>query len=83
MQQYLSLLGPQVVITDFLTSMGDYYHVLYAATAIVFVSGMVLESLLVTIILAPIAASVGVDPIHFSVVLLIGASLGLITPLMA
>ena len=84
MQQILSLLGAQVVITDFLTSMGGYYPVLFAAMAIVFVSGMVLESLPVTIILAPIlapiAASVGVDPVHFSVIFLVGASIGFITP---
>ena len=84
MQQILSLLGAQEVITTFLTSMGGYYPVLFAAMAIVFVSGMVLESLPVTIILAPIlapiAASVGVDPIHFSVIFLVGASIGFITP---
>ena len=84
MQQILSLLGAQVFITDLLTSMGGYYPVLFAAMAIVFVSGMVLESLPVTIILAPIlapvAAGVGVDPIHFSVIFLVGASIGFITP---
>ena len=52
--------------------------------AIVFVTGMILESLPVTIILAPIlapiAASVGIDPIHFAVVFLVGASIGFITP---
>ena len=52
--------------------------------AIVFVTGMILESLPVTIILAPIlapiAASVGIDPIHFSVIFLVGASIGFITP---
>ena len=84
MQQILSLLGAQTVITDFLTSMGGYDPVLFAAMAIVFVSGMVLESLPVTIILAPIlapiAASVGVDPIHFAVIFLVGASIGFITP---
>ena len=84
MQQILSLLGAQEVITDFLTAMGGYYPVLFAAMAIVFVSGMVLESLPVTIILAPIlapiAASVGVDPIHFAVIFLVGASIGFITP---
>jgi TRAP-type C4-dicarboxylate transport system permease large subunit len=31
-------------------------------------------------ILAPIAASVGIDPIHFAVVFLVGASIGFITP---
>lgn len=84
MQQILSLLGAQQVIGDFVTSMGGYYAVLLTSMVIVFVSGMVLESLPVTIILAPIlapiAASVGVDPVHFSVIFLVGASIGFITP---
>ncbi|MBM7067389.1 TRAP transporter large permease [Actibacterium sp. 188UL27-1] len=84
MQQILSLLGAQQVIGDFVTSMGGYYAVLFTAMIIVFVSGMILESLPVTIILAPIlapiAASVGIDPIHFSVIFLVGASIGFITP---
>ncbi|MEM7631889.1 MAG: TRAP transporter large permease [Pseudomonadota bacterium] len=84
MQQILSLLGAQQVIGDFVTSMGGYYPVLFTAMAIVFVCGMVLESLPVTIILAPIlapiAASVGVDPIHFAVIFLVGASIGFVTP---
>ena len=64
--------------------MGGYYPVLFTSMLMVFVAGMILESLPVTIILAPIlapiAASVGVDPIHFSVVFLVGASIGFITP---
>lgn len=84
MQQILSLLGAQEVIGGFVTSMGGYYAVLFTAMAIVFVFGMVLESLPVTIILAPIlapvAASVGIDPVHFSVIFLVGASIGFITP---
>lgn len=84
MQQILSVLGAQQVIGDFVTSMGGYYAVLFTAMAIVFVCGMVLESLPVTIILAPILApiahSVGVDPLQFSVIFLVGASIGFITP---
>ncbi len=84
MQQILSLLGAQQAIGDFVTSMGGYYAVLFTSMIIVFVSGMVLESLPVTIILAPIlapiAASVGIDPVHFSVIFLVGASIGFITP---
>ncbi|MBT8415338.1 MAG: TRAP transporter large permease [Boseongicola sp.] len=84
MQQILSLLGAQEVIGAFVTGMGGYYAVLLTSMVIVFFSGMVLESLPVTIILAPIlapiAASVGVDPVHFSVIFLVGASIGFITP---
>jgi len=84
MQQILSILGAQQTIGDFVTSMGGYYAVLFTSMAIVFVSGMVLESLPVTIILAPIlapiAASVGVEPVQFAVIFLVGASIGFITP---
>jgi TRAP-type C4-dicarboxylate transport system permease large subunit len=84
MQQILSVLGAQEVIGGFVTSMGGYYAVLFTAMAIVFVAGMVLESLPVTIILAPILApvahSVGVEPVQFAVVFLVGASIGFITP---
>ncbi|MEM9973010.1 MAG: TRAP transporter large permease [Pseudomonadota bacterium] len=84
MQQILSVLGAQQFIGEFVTSMGGYYAVLFTAMAIVFVCGMILESLPVTIILAPILApiahSVGVEPVQFAVVFLVGASIGFITP---
>ena len=84
MQQVMSSLGAKDFIGDFVTGMGGDYAVLFTSMAIVFVTGMILESLPVTIILAPIlapiAASVGIDPIHFAVVFLVGASIGFVTP---
>ncbi|WP_371061400.1 TRAP transporter large permease [Rhodosalinus sp. 5P4] len=84
MQQILSVLGAQDVIGGFVTSMGGYYAVLFTSMLIVFISGMVLESLPVTIILAPILApiahSVGIDPMQFAVIFLVGASIGFVTP---
>ncbi len=84
MQQILSVLGAQETISAFVTSMGGYYAILFTSMAIVFVAGMVLESLPVTIILAPILAPIaqgaGVDPVQFAVVFLVGASIGFITP---
>ena len=84
MQQILSVLGAQEVIGSFVTSMGGYYAVLFTSMAIVFVCGMVLESLPVTIILAPILApiahEVGVEPVQFAVIFLVGASIGFVTP---
>ncbi|GAA6208628.1 TRAP transporter large permease [Cognatishimia sp. WU-CL00825] len=84
MQQILSVLGAQQIIGDFVRGMGGYYAVLFTSMAIVFVCGMVLESLPVTIILAPILApiahSVGVEPVQFAVIFLVGASIGFITP---
>lgn len=85
MQQILSVLGAQDIISSFLLSTGGgYYMVLFTAMLIIFISGMVLESLPVTIILAPILApiahSVGVEPVQFAVIFLVGASIGFITP---
>lgn len=84
MQQILSLLGARETIEAFVTGMGGYYAVLFTAMIIVFIAGMVLESLPNTIILAPILApiahSIGVDPVHFAVLFLVGGSIGFITP---
>ena len=41
---------------------------------------MVVSTIILTPILAPIAASVGIDPVHFAVIVLVGASIGFITP---
>ena len=84
MQQILSLLGAKVFVTDMLGALGGYYAILFACMALVLVAGTILESLPNTIILAPIlapiAASIGVDPIHFAVVFLVGDAIGFITP---
>lgn len=84
MQQLLSVLGVGPFLNDFLTGLGGYYTVLIACMIIILLAGMILESLPVTIILAPILApiaqSIGVDPVHFAVIFLVGAAIGFITP---
>nr|WP_299243335.1 TRAP transporter large permease [uncultured Halomonas sp.] len=84
MQQLLSVLGVGELLNDLLLGLGNYYLVLGICMVIILVAGMVLESLPITIILAPILApiaqNVGVDPIHFSVIFLVGAAIGFITP---
>ena len=84
MQQVLSLLGANAALTEFMLTFGTYYAVLFVSMGIVLMAGTVLESLPNTIILAPIlapiAVSYGVDPIHFGVVFLIGDAIGFITP---
>ena len=84
MQQVLSLLGANAALTEFMSTFGTYYAVLFVSMFIVLLAGTVLESLPNTIILAPIlapiAVSYGVDPIHFGVVFLIGDAIGFITP---
>lgn len=85
MQQVFSLLGASEAIAAFIDWFGDgEIVVLLVCMAIVFLAGTILESLPVTVIfapiLAPIAASAGVDPVHFSVIFLVGAAIGFITP---
>ncbi len=84
MQQVLSQLGAKDFITELVGLLGGYYPILFACMAIVLLAGTILESLPNTIILAPIlapiAASIGVDPIHFAVVFLVGDAIGFITP---
>ncbi len=84
MQQVLSLLGAKEFITEVINMLGGYYPILFACLFLVLLAGTVLESLPNTIILAPILApiamSIGVDPIHFAVLFLIGDAIGFITP---
>lgn len=84
MQQLLSVLGIGPMLNNLLTGLGGYYTVLIACMLIILMAGMILESLPVTIILAPILApiaySIGIDPIHFAVIFLVGAAIGFITP---
>ena len=84
MQQIFSLLGAKEFVTEMLANLGGYYPILFACMLLVLIAGTVLESLPNTIILAPIlapiAAGIGVDPIHFAVVFLVGDAIGFITP---
>jgi TRAP-type C4-dicarboxylate transport system permease large subunit len=84
MQQILSLLGANEFVTNLLGNLGGYYPILFACMAIVLLAGTILESLPNTIILAPIlapiGAGIGVDPIHFAVIFLVGDAIGFITP---
>ena len=84
MQQLLSVLGAGQALSDMLSGIDNYYLTLGTCMLIILLAGMILESLPVTIILAPILAPIaqqaGVDPIHFSVIFLVGAAIGFVTP---
>ncbi|WP_323000971.1 TRAP transporter large permease [Denitromonas sp.] len=85
MQQVFALLGAAETVQAFVAWFGDgEIIVLLVCMAIVLAAGCILESLPVTVIfapiLAPIAVATGVDPVHFSVIFLVGAAIGFITP---
>ena len=85
MQQIFALLGAADAVAGFIALFGDSeVVVLLVCMAIVMAAGCILESLPVTVIFAPILAPIamahGVDPVHFSVIFLVGAAIGFITP---
>ncbi len=84
MQQILAVIGAKEFIEGILVGLGGYYTILFVMMGMVLAAGTILESVPNTIILAPIlapvAATIGVDPFHFAVVFLIGDAIGFITP---
>ncbi|ASJ74078.1 TRAP transporter large permease [Granulosicoccus antarcticus] len=85
MQQVFGLLGAADAVANFVAWFGDSeVVVLLVCMGIVMAAGCILESLPVTVIFAPILAPIamahGVDPVHFSVIFLVGAAIGFITP---
>jgi C4-dicarboxylate transporter DctM subunit len=85
MQQVFGLLGASQAVAGFVAWFGSNPTVvLLICMAIVLAAGCILESLPVTVIfapiLAPIAVAAGVHPVHFSVIFLVGAAIGFITP---
>lgn len=83
LQQVFSFLGLDSIIAETLLQLEGGELVL-AIAAILFLSGMILESLPNVIIwapiLAPIAVNAGFDAVHFGVVFMVGIAIGFITP---
>jgi C4-dicarboxylate transporter DctM subunit len=84
MQQMFAVIGISQIVADLLQGLGNYYAILFCCMTIIFVAGMLLESVPITIIFAPIMAPVvikaGGDPFHFAVVFVVGTAIGFVTP---
>ena len=84
MQQMFAVIGINTAVAGLLQSLGNYYAILFACMLVVFIAGMFLESVPITIIFAPIMAPViakaGGDPFHFAVVFVVGTAIGFVTP---
>lgn len=69
------------LITNFTT---NKFAILFLINAVLLIIGMVLEGAAIVIllgpILAPLAMSVGVDPVHFGVIFVINVCIGMVTP---
>lgn len=83
LQQVLSLLGVVEVVGEFLSSFGGRVMVVAMIMFIILLVGTVFESvpnvIMTAPILAPAAYAVGVDPIQFALIFLLGDTLGFIT----
>jgi C4-dicarboxylate transporter DctM subunit len=84
LQQVFSILGVHDVVSNFVHSFGSYYVMLGAMMVSIVLAGAIMESISVCIILAPIlapiAVSIGMDPVHWGIVFIVGLSIGFITP---
>lgn len=84
----MTLLSLPQIIAQSITSFSDNRYVLLVLINIVLlILGMLMETgaaiLLVTPILYPIAMAIGIDPVHFGVIMTYNLAVGLITPPMA
>lgn len=84
MQQMFAVIGINTAVAGLLQGLGNYYAILAVCMIVVFIAGMFLESVPITIIFAPIMAPViakaGGDPFHFAVVFVVGTAIGFVSP---
>ncbi len=75
---------PQMLAETMLSYTSNPYCVLLIMNIILLIAGLFLESaaavLLLAPILAPLAASVGIDPVHFGIIMCVNLCIGMITP---
>lgn len=77
--------GVPAAIGEWLGSvMDDPVYFLLAVNAFLFVAGMFIETsaaiIVLAPILAPVAISFGIDPVHFGLIMVVNLALGMITP---
>ena len=75
---------PQMVTGFFLSIVSNKYTFLLIINVLLFFCGMFFDGgpvmIILAPILAPVAVSMGVDPIHFGIIMVVNSALGQITP---
>ena len=75
---------PMKITTAFLTLSDNRYVILMCVNVMLLLLGTVMDMapliLILTPILLPVIAGVGVDPVHFGMIMLVNLGIGLITP---
>ncbi|WP_332688428.1 TRAP transporter large permease [Bosea sp. (in: a-proteobacteria)] len=75
---------PNAILTAFLGMSSEPWVILLIINAVLLILGMFIEGIAIMIIaypvLLPIIVKIGVDPVHFGVILVLNIMIGLITP---
>ncbi|GIO20352.1 C4-dicarboxylate ABC transporter permease [Oceanobacillus oncorhynchi subsp. incaldanensis] len=82
---YIQMIGIPAMLTEFMMNITtNPYIFLLIINLLLLIVGMFIEGsaaiLILTPLLLPIATSVGVDPIHFGIVMIVNLAIGLCTP---
>jgi C4-dicarboxylate transporter DctM subunit len=84
LQQVFSILGVQNAVAEYIHNFGGKFVIMGLMMFSIILAGAIMESISVTIILAPILApiaeSIGMNPIHWGAAFIVGLSIGFITP---
>lgn len=84
LQQVFSILGVQDAVSQYIHTFGSKFVIMGLMMLSIILAGAIMESISVCIILAPIlapiAVSIGMDPIHWGAAFIVGLSIGFITP---
>jgi tripartite ATP-independent transporter DctM subunit len=75
---------PNAILKSLMTLSSDPWVILLIVNIVLLLLGMFLEAIAVLIIaypiLAPVMAAIGVDPVHFGVIMVLNLMIGLVTP---
>lgn len=75
---------PALIANHLLASIGNPYIILILINLFLLLMGMFLEAIAIVLllgpILAPVAAGLGIDPVHFGVMVCVNICIGMITP---
>ena len=75
---------PDAILKALMSLSGEPWVILLIVNAVLLILGMFLEAIAIMIIaypiLAPVMAAIGVDPVHFGVIMVLNLMIGLVTP---
>jgi tripartite ATP-independent transporter DctM subunit len=75
---------PNAILKSLMSLSSDPWVILLIVNVVLLILGMFLEAIAILIIaypiLAPVMATIGVDPVHFGVIMVLNLMIGLVTP---